>query len=130
MVESVKDPATVQAIDTNLRTITLALPSGTTATYKVGPKVKHFNHVKVGDKVKATVTEELAVYVLENGRLAGCRHGRNLGRQRQGVAGGSQLPAVDPAISQRPVRDLQARSQTPGWSRWRPATAWWCGPEN
>ncbi len=68
-VESVKDPATVQALDAGQGTITLASADGITTTYKVGPKVKHFDRVQVGDKVKATVTEELAVYVLENNRL-------------------------------------------------------------
>jgi hypothetical protein len=69
MVASTKNPANVQAVDTGQRTITLTLPSGDARTYKVGAKVKHFDGVQVGDKVKATVTEELAIYVLENGRL-------------------------------------------------------------
>jgi hypothetical protein len=68
-VESVKDPATVQALDSGQGTITLALPSGTTATYKVGAKVKHFGQVRPGDQVQATLTEELAVYLLADGRL-------------------------------------------------------------
>jgi hypothetical protein len=68
-VESVKDPATVQALDSGQGTITLALPSGTTATYKVGAKVKRLDQVKSGDQVQATVTEELAVYLLADGRL-------------------------------------------------------------
>ena len=68
-VESVKDPATVQAIDAGQGTITLTLPSGIMTTYKTGPEIKHFDQVQVGDKVKATLTKELAVYALENGRL-------------------------------------------------------------
>ncbi len=68
-VESVKDPATVQALDSAQGTITLALPSGGTATYKVGPKVKHFDRVQAGDQVEATVTDELAVYLLADGKL-------------------------------------------------------------
>jgi hypothetical protein len=68
-VESVGDSATVQAVDAGQGTITLSLPSGRTATYKVGPKVKHFDEVQVSDKVKATMTEKLAVYALENDRL-------------------------------------------------------------
>jgi len=68
-VESVKDPATVQALDPGQGTITLILPGGATTTYKVGPNVKHFDLVHAGDKVEATVTEELAVYLLANGRL-------------------------------------------------------------
>lgn len=68
-VESVKDPATVQSLDSAQGTITLALPGGDTATYKVGPKVKHFDQVQAGQKVQATVTGELAVYLLADGKL-------------------------------------------------------------
>jgi hypothetical protein len=68
-VQSVKDPAIVQAIDAGARTITLKLSDNTTATYKVGASVDNFGKVQVGDKVQVTVTEELAVYILENGRL-------------------------------------------------------------
>jgi hypothetical protein len=68
-VQSVKDPATVQAIDAGARTVTLKLSDHTTLTCKVGPSVENFDRVQVGNQVRATVTEELAVYILENGRL-------------------------------------------------------------
>jgi hypothetical protein len=68
-VQSVKDPATVQAIDTGARTITLKLSDHTTLTCKVGSQVANLDQVKAGDQVQATVTENLAVYILENGRL-------------------------------------------------------------
>jgi hypothetical protein len=69
VVTSVKDPARVQAIDQVQRTVTLGLPDGSTATYPAGVKVKHLEKVQVGDTVKATVTEDLVVYALDNGRL-------------------------------------------------------------
>jgi hypothetical protein len=70
LVESVKDPATVQAVDAGANTITLQLPDGTAATYKVGPQVKYnIAQFQVGNQVRATVTEELAIYILVNGRL-------------------------------------------------------------
>jgi hypothetical protein len=69
MVESVQYPATVQAMDNGLRTITLVLPDGTVKTYKAGPNLKNFDKIQPGETVKATVTDKLAVYGLENGRL-------------------------------------------------------------
>jgi hypothetical protein len=69
VVESVKDPAAVEAIDTGARTLTLKLSDDTTRTYQVGSQVKDFDQVKVGDHVEATVTDVIAVYILENGRL-------------------------------------------------------------
>ena len=68
-VEAVKEPATVQAVDAAARTITLELSDKATATYKVAESVKNFGSVQVGDKVKATATDELAIYLLDNGRL-------------------------------------------------------------
>ena len=69
VVESVKDPATVLAIDATTRDITLQLSDHTTLTCKVGAKVEILGRIQVGDQVKATVSEALAVYALENGRL-------------------------------------------------------------
>ena len=69
VVESVKDAATVLAIDAGTRSISLKLSNHNTLTCKVGAKVEILGHIQVGDQVKATVSEELAVYVLENGRL-------------------------------------------------------------
>ena len=68
-VQSVKDPATVQAIDNSTRTITLKLSDNTTLTCKVGANLEILGHIQVGDQVQATVSEDLAVYVLEKGRL-------------------------------------------------------------
>jgi len=93
MVESVKDPATVQALDTNQSTITLALPSGGTAIYKVGPKVKHLDQVRSDDQVEATVTEELAVYLLADGKLPDGSTAESLGVN-------ARVQLVDPSYRQ------------------------------
>ena len=69
VVQSIKDPATVQAIDAGTRTITLKLSDANTLTCKVGTQVGNFDQIKVGDQVQATVTEDLAIYVLEDGKL-------------------------------------------------------------
>ena len=62
-VEVVQNPAPVTAIDAGQRTITLKRTDGRTKTYAVGPNVKSF------DQIKATVEDELAVYLLAKGRL-------------------------------------------------------------
>jgi hypothetical protein len=58
---------TVKAIDYATRTVTLQGPDGTTGTYRIGPEMTNFNQVHVGDQVKATVTEGLAVGVRKAG---------------------------------------------------------------
>lgn len=55
--------ATVDAIDAAKRTVTLKRPDGQTKTLKAGPEVRNFDQIKVGDQVKATFVEELAVFV-------------------------------------------------------------------
>ena len=70
-VESVKESATVQTIDAGQRTITLKFSDNSMATCKVGSRVPDFDKVQVGDKVKVTLAEQLAIYVLKDGRLPG-----------------------------------------------------------
>lgn len=65
----VQDPAPVTAVDASQRIITLKRTGGLTMAYAVGPKVKNFDQIKAGDRVKATVEDELAVYLLAKGRL-------------------------------------------------------------
>jgi translation initiation factor IF-1 len=68
--ESAKIHATVQAVDASQRSISLKLADDSVTTCKVSPQVKNFDKIQVGDKVKVTLAEELAVYVLKDGRLA------------------------------------------------------------
>ncbi len=70
-VVSVKDHAAVEAVDARARTITLKLSDTTIATYKVGAAADNVAQIQAGDQVKATVTEELAVYLPANDRLPG-----------------------------------------------------------
>jgi hypothetical protein len=71
-VESVKAPAIVEAVDRNSGTIVVRTPGAPeTSTYKVGREVENFSRLGMGDKVKATIREELSVYVLRNGQAPG-----------------------------------------------------------
>ena len=63
-VEVVQNPAPVAAIDASQHTITLKRTDGLTKTYAVGPNVKNFDQIKAGGQVKATVEDDLAVYLL------------------------------------------------------------------
>ena len=68
-VEVVQDPAPVTSVDASQRTITIKRTDGVAKIYAVGPKVKNFDQVKAGDQVKVTVEDELAIYILLDGRL-------------------------------------------------------------
>jgi translation initiation factor IF-1 len=63
IVDTFTTSATVTAIDAAKRKVTLVFPSGSKTTYKAGPEVVNFAQIQVGDQVKATVTEEVAVFI-------------------------------------------------------------------
>ena len=71
-VESVKAPAIVESVDRDAGTIVSRFPGAPeTSTYKVGREVENFSSIRMGDRVKATVKEELSVYVLRDGQAPG-----------------------------------------------------------
>lgn len=78
-VASVKDHAAVEAIDAGARTITLRFSDATTATYEVGAAVHNFGKIHAGDQINATLMEDLAVYLPQNGRLPGGDAAQTLG---------------------------------------------------
>ena len=57
--ESVTATATIQAIDKANRLVTLKDEKGAEDTMQVGPAMKRFDELKVGDKVKVTYYESL-----------------------------------------------------------------------
>ena len=63
IVDTFTTTATVTAIDAAKRKVTLVFPSGSKTTYKAGPAVVNFAQIQVGDQVKATVTEEAAIFI-------------------------------------------------------------------
>jgi hypothetical protein len=67
IVNTLEVSAIVAAIDKVNRKATLLGPDGKTFTVKVGPEAVNFDQVGVGDWVNLTVTEELVVYLNEEG---------------------------------------------------------------
>jgi hypothetical protein len=65
-VETYKNTATVTAIDAANRKVTLVTRDGRMDTFKAGPEVVNFDQIHIGDQVKATVTEQLAVYMAKD----------------------------------------------------------------
>jgi hypothetical protein len=53
--------ATVTGIDFANRKVTLTTPDGARQTYKLGPEVRNFDQIRIGDQVKTTLTQEVAL---------------------------------------------------------------------
>jgi len=56
----------VTAVDPANRTVTLTNDAGETNTYQLGKNVRNFDQIKVGDQVKATLLESVAVAVTKS----------------------------------------------------------------
>jgi len=65
--DSVSATATIQAIDKANRLITVRDEKGAEDTMQVGPAMKRFDELKVGDKVKVTYYESLVLHVRKPG---------------------------------------------------------------
>jgi hypothetical protein len=70
-VETFKETATVTGIDPATRNVTLVTKDGAKTTVKAGPEVANFAQIEVGDQIKATVTEELMMFVPRPGESTG-----------------------------------------------------------
>jgi len=62
-VDTATSTATVTGIDAATRELTLVTPNGKKTKYKAGPDVANFDQIKIGDQVKALLTEEVAVSI-------------------------------------------------------------------
>jgi hypothetical protein len=78
---SVTATATIQAIDTTKRTMTLRDEQGQEDTYVVDPTITRFNELKVGDTVKMTYTESVVLQVRKPGETKGRGQEESVGRE-------------------------------------------------
>jgi hypothetical protein len=106
-VESVKDPAIVQSVDAGARTLVLtSRRQGAARTYTAAPQVQNLDRIKAGDTVRATVAEELAVYVLRDGQLPGA------GGTRETIASDARVLWVDPSYRLLTLRYRDGHDET------------------
>jgi hypothetical protein len=71
IVDTYQATATVTGIDAANRKVTLVTPEGRKETFKAGPEVVNFDQIRVGDQVKATVAQQLVVYMAKDNPPAG-----------------------------------------------------------
>ena len=65
-----KITATVSAIDYKTRKVTLKDEQGNQRSLHAGPRVMHFEQVKVGDRVHASAAEETQIFLQDQGASA------------------------------------------------------------
>ena len=85
--------ATVISVDHDKRLVELKRADGTTITYKALPGALGFDAIQVGDQVKASVAEELAVFVGRNSVPSGV--GADAAKLRVRLPDGTQAAAAE-----------------------------------
>ena len=69
-MDTVEVTATVAAIDTAKRKLTLVSPDGIKQTVKAGPEVINFEQIHVGDQVQVSAAAQLVVQMAQPGEAA------------------------------------------------------------
>jgi hypothetical protein len=111
-VETVQMTATVKAVDRSNRTVTLAGPKGKRATYKVGKEAINFDQVRVGDRVKVTVTEALAVFLRPKGTPPSVGEGAAVALAPKGAMPGGMVATTTEVTAQVVSVDRPSRHVT------------------
>lgn len=93
---SVVMTAKVVAIDRMDRTVVLLGPAGNVVSVEVGSEARNFNQIEVGDMVKATYYESIALYLGKNGAKPGVTGGVVAARSAKGdMPAGAVVETVD-----------------------------------
>ena len=87
-IDTATATATVKSIDYSTRTLTLESPGGVTHTYKAGNDVINFDGIRQGDKVRATVSEALAISVRKAGVPSNARNATTVSLAPKGAKPG------------------------------------------
>jgi hypothetical protein len=67
VVETFTSSATVSALNTKDRKVTLEFADGKKTTFKASPDMVNYNQLQVGDKVNAVVSEQAVIWLSKNG---------------------------------------------------------------
>jgi Cu/Ag efflux protein CusF len=87
-IDTATATATVKSIDYSTRTLTLESPGGVTHTYKAGNDVVNFDRIRQGDRVRATVSEALAISVRKAGVPSNARNATTVSLAPKGAKPG------------------------------------------
>jgi len=85
---TVTSTATVTGIDASNRKITLTETDGTRKTFTAGPEVRNFDQLRIGDQVKTTMTEQVAVFLRKAGTSPSASTDTTITRAPEGAAPG------------------------------------------
>jgi len=112
VVETATATATVDAVDAASRNVTLKFPDGRMQTFEAGPEVRNFDQIKVGDQVKATLAESVAVFVRKSGEPASSGEVRAVKVAPKGAKPGVLLVGTTEVTAKVEAIDYKKRTVT------------------
>lgn len=104
--------ATVTAIDQASRKLTLMGRDGIKQTVEVGPEAINFDQIRVGDRLKLTVAESLAVYVAGEGETPTDSATGMVGLAPKGAKPGGIMTATTKLTAKITAIDVEHRKAT------------------
>jgi hypothetical protein len=111
-VDAITATSKVTAVDSAKRTVTLTNEAGKSNTYKLGKKVRNFDQIKVGDQVKATLLESVAVVVRKSSSPPDAAEGRLVAVAPKGAMPGVIMAKAREITAKIVSIDTQARTVT------------------
>jgi len=103
--------ATVSAVDVASRKITLTTPDGEQGTYIASPEIRNLDQLRVGDKVNATLKEQLTVLVGPKRELS-ASHAAVVARAPKGAKPGAMVAEVFEVVGEVAAIDKATRTAT------------------
>ena len=106
-IDVVTTTATVEKVDLEHRKATLLLENGKSKTFKVDKSVQNLDQVKVGDHLKMTYTDELAVFVGKTGEAPSASSGGMVSVAAKGAKPGAFMVDTSSTSGKVLAVDLQ-----------------------
>ena len=112
-IEKATGMAEVTAVDAEKRTVTLKTPEGKTRTINLGKECVNFDQIKVGDKVRATVAEAVAISARKAGEAQPSEEARRVvGLASKGDKRGMLVADTEDVTAQIKSIDTEKRAIT------------------
>ena len=103
--------STIAALDPGTRRVTLKGGDGSTAEFTAPPEVRNFDQLRVGDRVRATISEQVVVRVLETGK-PGSSHEQVAARAPKGAKPGAMVAESFQVVAEVVAIDASNRRAT------------------
>ena len=114
--------ATVAAVDKEKRTVTLKDAQGREQTIHLGKQARNFDQIKVGDQIRATMIDRVAVGVAKGGGEPAAMEGALVARAAPGARPGVIIADTDIVRDKIASVDEQARTITLEGASGKPQT--------